>query len=49
MSLALPLTTGTHSIGVLAASVAGVAIGARVSGDSSTVLQGELTALVLKE
>src|SRR5262249_3214725 len=47
--LALPLAAGTHTIDVRVASVAGVTIGARVSGDSTTVLQGELTALVLKK
>jgi len=49
MSLSLPLAAGTHTIDVRVASVAGVTTGARVSGDSSTVLQGEFSAIVLKK
>lgn len=49
MSLALPLTAGTHTVDVRVASVAGITIGAKVSGDATTVLQGELTAIVLKK
>ncbi|HJZ77517.1 MAG TPA: hypothetical protein VKE51_37565 [Vicinamibacterales bacterium] len=49
MSLSLPLAAGPHSVEVRVASVAGITVGAKVSGDSSTVLQGELTAMILKK
>jgi hypothetical protein len=48
MSLAQPLAAGSHTVAVFAQGT-GVGTNATVSGNSSSVLQGELTVLVLKQ
>jgi hypothetical protein len=49
LALSLTLSAGTHTVDVRVASVAGVTTPMRVSGDVTTVLQGELTAIILKK
>ena len=48
MSLSLPLTAGSHTI-LVACQGDGVGSNAVVSGDSSSLLQGQLTVLILRK
>jgi hypothetical protein len=49
MSQAISLTPGAHTIKVVAAGTGGGSSSALVSGDSNSVLQGELTVTILKK
>jgi hypothetical protein len=48
MSQSIALTAGTHTIAVQAAGT-GIGSNATVSGDTTSVIQGELTVLILKK
>jgi hypothetical protein len=49
MSQAIPLTPGAHTIKVAAKGNGGASSPALVSGDSTSVLQGELTVTIVKK
>jgi hypothetical protein len=49
MSQAIPLAPGAHTIKLVAAGTGGSSSSALVSGDSNSVLQGELTVTILKK
>jgi hypothetical protein len=49
MSQAIPLTQGAHTIKVAAKGNGGTSSPALVSGDATSVLQGELTVTIVKK
>jgi hypothetical protein len=49
MSQAIPLAPGPHTIKLVAAGAGGTGSSAQVSGDTTSVLQGELTVTILKK